>query len=685
VLNDQQRVAPRQWLTLAGAFVAALLVLLGLAALDVAQPTTAQAQASASGAKVRAVHAIPNVGPVDVFVNGTRTLTNVNYFSVSPYLPLPAGSYTVNVAPAGQPLSAAVLTNTFAITDGASYSIVASGSTSTTTTPIPSQGISLTALLDDNSQPALNSARIRVAHLSPNAPPVTVQINGTTVITNLAFRDAEYLEVPAGVVTAAVGLLQGGNFVSLLAQPVRALRGEVATYYAVGFAPGTQNISATQALTVAVSGDEAFSRLRAVHAIPDAPPVDVYVNGEKVVDAIAYFGTSRYYGPFPSGSYTVEVRAAGAAPTSTALLSSVVQLPSDIPRDLSVAAIGTLTTTDSISAALEVYRDSVAPPAAGQGRVSVVHAAPGAPAVDVLLNGTRVITNLAFSDVSNYLPAPPGTYTVAVAPAGGAPIFTTTATVEAGQSITFWASGQLTATRSAQRFAVNSTVDNQAQVRVLHAIPGAPPVDVYVNGARAVNGLVFGDVTEYLPLLEDSYAISVTASGSTTPIITESVALIGSADYTVAAVNPGPVGLARQASGPGLQLIFDENYLPALGFNARVRFVHLAADVPTPSDTAVDVRTPAGVLFDDVTYGGVTPYVQVPAGSVPISVTNGAGTATALTTTLDLVPGTVNSVFAIGGGNASIRLVDRLFVIDRQSPYVNNQRFNIVGRQFGAQ
>jgi hypothetical protein len=54
----------------------------------------------------------------------------------------------------------------------------------------------------------------------------------------------------------------------------------------------------------------------------------------------------------------------------------------------------------------------------GQGRVRVVHMSPDAPAVDVLVNNQRAVTNLAFRSASPYAALPGGTYNVQVVPTG---------------------------------------------------------------------------------------------------------------------------------------------------------------------------------------------------------------------------------------------------------------------------
>ena len=76
---------------------------LGLAllmALTVAAPALAQ---GAQEAQIRVAHLSPDAPNVDVSVNGepVAALQNVPYGTISPYLPLPAGTQQVTVSPAG--------------------------------------------------------------------------------------------------------------------------------------------------------------------------------------------------------------------------------------------------------------------------------------------------------------------------------------------------------------------------------------------------------------------------------------------------------------------------------------------------------------------------------------------------------------------------------------------------------
>ncbi|UPG64055.1 DUF4397 domain-containing protein [Metabacillus endolithicus] len=73
-------------------------------------------------------------------------------------------------------------------------------------------------------------------------------------------------------------------------------------------------------------------------------------------------------------------------------------------------------------------------------------------------------------------------------------------------------------------------------VRVFHASPDAPGVDVYVNGNKAITNLVFQETTDYLQLPYGRYTIEVYPTGETTqPVLREQLSLTRNTYYTVAA------------------------------------------------------------------------------------------------------------------------------------------------------
>jgi len=142
--------------------------------------------------------------------------------------------------------------------------------------------------------------------------------------------------------------------------------------------------------------------------------------------------------------------------------------------------------------------------------VRVVHGSPDAPAVDVFVNGNRVLEHVVFGTISDYLELDPGEYTFEVAPAGrgrDAAVIRTTASVSAGTFSTVAAVGTLDEIRA------KIVADNTTRLRAIHFVPDAPAVDIaVVDGPVLFEGVAFGDVTDYLTVSPGRFDIEVRLS-----------------------------------------------------------------------------------------------------------------------------------------------------------------------------
>ena len=81
---------------------------------------------------------------------------------------------------------------------------------------------------------------------------------------------------------------------------------------------------------------------------------------------------------------------------------------------------------------------------------------------------------------------------------------------------------------------------SDAKVRVLHASPDAPAVDVYLDDAKvdALTNVPFGAISSYLDVPAGNHNVKVYATGDTTsPVIDANVSLAAGGMYTVAATN----------------------------------------------------------------------------------------------------------------------------------------------------
>lgn len=189
------------------------------------------------------------------------------------------------------------------------------------------------------------------------------------------------------------------------------------------------------ALVPAAFAQGGNAKVRVVHASPDAPAVDVYVNGNKALTNVPFFTASDYL-DLPAGTYQVQVTPTGQ-PASAAVIDASATI--EAGKAYTIAATG-------LVAAIKptIIVDDLTAPAAGQAHVRVYHFSPDAPSVDVqLANGTKLIEGLAFPAASSYLPVPAGSYDIQVVPAGGSDVVIDLAgtALEAGKIYSVFATG----------------------------------------------------------------------------------------------------------------------------------------------------------------------------------------------------------------------------------------------------
>ena len=164
------------------------------------------------------------------------------------------------------------------------------------------------------------------------------------------------------------------------------------------------------ALGIGMAGD---SCINVIHASPDAPAVDVYLDGELALEGVE-FGQFSGWIAVPAGEHQVQVTAAGDD-AANAVIDANVELAADAAYH--VAATGHLADiTPQIYQVNLSDLDAMGDPMA---RIRVIHTSPDAPAVDIALAGGDVlIADLAFPNASDALEVPAGSYDLEVRPTG---------------------------------------------------------------------------------------------------------------------------------------------------------------------------------------------------------------------------------------------------------------------------
>ncbi len=169
-------------------------------------------------------------------------------------------------------------------------------------------------------------------------------------------------------------------------------------------AAGAAVALAFTAFQSAAAQDE--GRVRIMHASPDTPAVDIFVDGEPAIEGLAFPDNTGYIG-LPAGTYNVQVFPSPSDGTGDPALEADLEVAAG--ADYTVLATGLL---DDGSLGLLPLEDDNTMPAEGDAHVRLIHASPDAPAVDVLVAGTdtEVFSGVAFNEAAGPNPVAAGTY-----------------------------------------------------------------------------------------------------------------------------------------------------------------------------------------------------------------------------------------------------------------------------------
>ena len=357
---------------------------------------------------------------VTVTLDSTAVLTNFKYGASTGYISVTADvTHLVQIYPGGS-ATPAISTNVV-LSPNLSYSAIAIGDG-------VNQPLNLLPLLDDTT-PVGGFAKVRIGHLAPfsNTPIGTLADvrlqDGTPLITNVPFSlvSPTYLTLPAGKYD--IKITSPGGYPTLIDPlPVTLSSNSVQSVFATG--DGSKQPLGMFAWP---SNQQGFflplgAQLAVAHLAPFAntlagTAVTVTLDSTAVLTNFKY-GASTGYLPVPEGSHLVEIFPAGSATPAITGTVNLVQAQS-----YSAVAIGDI--TNQPLSLLALLDDTT--PVGGFAKVRIGHLAPFSNTIagtlaDVrLLDGTPLITNVSFSQVSAYLPLPTGTYVVKITAPGGYP------------------------------------------------------------------------------------------------------------------------------------------------------------------------------------------------------------------------------------------------------------------------
>jgi Domain of unknown function (DUF4397)/Secretion system C-terminal sorting domain len=400
-------------------------------------------------ARLQVIHNSPTP-TVDIYVNGNKLLDNFVFRTATPFISVPAG-VDLNIGVAGA--TSASVRDTIAnfrvkLDSGRTYIAIANGIVGSATKPFT---IAVNSMGSETATSATNVG-IGFFHGSPDAPNVDILSGTSKLFSNIAYNTfGNYLNVPANatypitVTPAGANTTIVGNYEANLS----FWAGKTGIIFASGLL-GSTNPNDKFEPWVALSNGATFplkalpiinnpiepkpreARLQVIHNSP-TPTVDIYVNGNRLLDNFA-FRTATPYISVPAGvDLNLGVGLATSASVRDTLVNFKVKL--DSGKTYVAIAYGVVGSTTApfriaVSDAGREKSDN-----ANNVDINFFHGSPDAPTVDILAGGNVLFNDRSFGHFDTYKSVPANaTYRLAVTPGNA----NSTIVAQYDANLSFW-------------------------------------------------------------------------------------------------------------------------------------------------------------------------------------------------------------------------------------------------------
>lgn len=417
-------------------------------------------------------------------------------------------------------------------------------------------------------------AFVRAGHFIADAPAVDVYVNDQLVVENLSYGNVSvWMAAPSGTVTASITETGTQNVLATVEEVILE-EGGFATLSAVGTSvePFLQPVLEDYETPI----QEGESRVTLFHAMSGMTGIDLVRDGVVLISTVAYPGQGNDGSAAwesAAGVYDVTVTGAGR---SNAVLIDLPELELPSQGFISVFAFGTLqapehlvevvtaedletlmsggTLTDEMDSETADPDETAEPDAAAteEGSAAVppvdaefvytegdaafvraAHFAPDAPAVSLFFNNQlSEIQGIEYTDVTDWVKIPAGTYAVSVVPSGGladeAVVIVEEVVFEADSFTTLSALGML----EDESLFVQPAVENyaaiepgEARVSLFHAIPDMSGIDLVREGVVIISTVDYPDSNSdgmaSWEVAAGNFNFAVTAAGRTNAVLFE--------------------------------------------------------------------------------------------------------------------------------------------------------------------
>lgn len=362
--------------------------------------------------------------------------------------------------------------------------------------------------------------------------------------------------------------------------------------------------------------------LRVIHASADAPAVDVYPAGAStpVVTGLAYGQTTGWILLTP-GTYTFEIRAAGAKPTDPIVYRTpALTLPD--ASNVSAIAAGLVGAKEADSAFRVVpVVEQFGAKLPGKVRVRAIHAGADAPAVDLDVGNDdpaapEVSALARYADTGAAGVELPANQSLAIgiASAGSRVTSFSTPKLPDGAQLLLVATGLLGKLgRERDGFSLLAVggmgsvgfVKQDPIVYALHASADAPRVDAFFGPTELVSDVGFGQISKPVQVPPGDYkldffpAAAGAARPSGAPAVSASTGNLEAGERYLAAATGFLTGTGAQA----FTLAAYREGFAIDDTKASLRAVHSSPDAPAVDIGLVNGNAVNPVLFQDLSFG----------------------------------------------------------------------------------
>ena len=173
-------------------------------------------------------------------------------------------------------------------------------------------------------------------------------------------------------------------------------------------------------------------------------------------------------------------------------------------------------------------------------------------------------------------------------------------------------------------------------VRIFHASPQAPEVDVYIDGNLAFSGLGFKEFTKYVYLDKGNHKVEVYLAGTKENPVISQIVDVPDGEMITVAVTGNLDDLSLLAIPDDVSKEMSDSY-------STFRVIHLSPDAQ-----AVDILEDEETLFEDIKFREGTEYIEVEPGKYNVKVALSSDGKVALPLEIKLNPNRIYTIYVVG-------------------------------------